>query len=162
MQLGPVSCLPLKTIARTPMNVSTGLARPGRRKSARFSFRWHARGLKPPSVLTPKSDHLISRLAIRTFLKRLNEKRSFVGSDFLAAERLRPGRSLIGQLDANPLPACPFNLVIIFAHQFDCIALPHTHPSVTRAPASVSGRFVIHDRNAKLWYPVAIIILVIH
>jgi hypothetical protein len=73
MKLGPVSCLRLKTITRTPMNVSIGLARPGQKKSARFSFRWRARGLKPPSVPAPKSGHLSSPLAVTTLINRLSE-----------------------------------------------------------------------------------------
>jgi hypothetical protein len=72
MQLGPVSCRRLKNTARTPMNVSTGLALPGRKTSARFSFRWPARGLKPPPV--PEPDQLTRRPPIPTLFKQRSEK----------------------------------------------------------------------------------------
>jgi hypothetical protein len=63
------------------MSVSAGLAPPGQKESATFSFRWPALGSKLPRVPAPKPGQLIPRLAITTFLKQRSEISATPGGD---------------------------------------------------------------------------------
>src|SRR5580704_4035537 len=54
------------------MNVSTGPARPGRRKSAAFSCRWPTLGSKSRPV--PEPGHPNQRLTITTLFKQRSEQ----------------------------------------------------------------------------------------
>src|ERR1700683_115249 len=74
-----MSCLRPKTIARTPMNVSTGPARPGRKESARFSFRWPELGSKPPSLPVAKRGQLTQCPTMTGLIKQLSEKSAYIG-----------------------------------------------------------------------------------